>query len=347
MALPIGNSALDAVIQPRLAIVEERLRDAVTQSDALADATSRHLVSAGGKRLRPMLALLTAQLGDGSRSEVVEAAVVAELTHLATLYHDDVMDSAPTRRGAPAAHEVWGNSVAILTGDLLFARASRVVAGLGPEAVRIQAETFERLCMGQLHETVGPAKGDDPIGHYIQVLADKTGSLIATSARFGAMFAGCERSVVQQVTNYGELAGIAFQLADDVIDVRSDAATTGKTPGTDLRERVATMPVLLLRARVATGTDAAAVPGGDRLELDSATVDSDRELLAAIDGDLAADEALAAVVARLAVHPVVDQTAALARRWSGQAIESIANLPEGDVKNALISFAEALVARAA
>ncbi len=215
----------------------------------------------------------------GPRS--LDAAVVVELTHLATLYHDDVMDSAPTRRGAPAAHEVWGNSVAILTGDLLFARASAVVAGLGPQAVRIQAETFERLCLGQLHETVGPGEDDDAIEFYLQVLADKTGSLIATSARFGAMFAGCEPTVVQQVTRYGELAGVAFQLADDVIDLRSDAATTGKTPGTDLREGVATMPVLLLRRRVAAGGS-----------------EADVSLLEAIDSDLSDDAALADVVGR-------------------------------------------------
>lgn len=326
----VGSGPLDEALQPRLALVEERLRDAVAQSDRLADATSRHLVNAGGKRLRPALALLTAHLGDASRPEVVDAAVVVELTHLATLYHDDVMDSAPTRRGAPAAHEVWGNSVAILTGDLLFARASSVVAGLGPQAVRIQAETFERLCLGQLHETVGPSAEDDPVEFYLQVLADKTGSLIATSARFGAMFAGCAPAVVQQVTRYGELAGVAFQLADDVIDVRSDAATTGKTPGTDLREGVATMPVLLLRRRVAAGGSA-----------------EDAALLAAIDGDLSSDEALAAVVAQLGTHAVVDETAALAANWSARAIEAIDNLPEGDVKGSLVAFAQALVARTA
>jgi heptaprenyl diphosphate synthase len=320
---------LEAVIAPRLEVVEERLRDAVAQSDALAQATSRHLVDAGGKRLRPMLTLLTAQLGDGARPEVLDAAVVVELTHLGTLYHDDVMDSAPTRRGAPSAHEVWGNSVAILTGDLLFARASRVVAGLGPEAVRIQAETFERLCIGQLHETVGPQPGADPIAHYLQVLADKTGSLIGTSARFGAMFAGCERRIVDQVTEYGELAGVAFQLADDVIDLRSDAKTTGKTPGTDLREGVATMPVLALRARVAAGAD-----------------DSDAALLDRITGNLADDAALADVVAELAAHSVVDETAALARHWSREAGGAIAPLPNGPVKEALLSFADALVARA-
>ena len=329
MSISVENEDLEAILAPRLALVEERLRDAVAQSDSLAQATSRHLVDAGGKRLRPMLALLAAQLGDGNRPEVLDAAVVVELTHLATLYHDDVMDSAPTRRGAPAAHEVWGNSVAILTGDLLFARASRVVAGLGPDAVRIQAETFERLCLGQLHETVGVGPGDDPVEHYLQVLADKTGSLIATSARFGAMFAGCEPSVVRQVTEYGELAGIAFQLADDVIDLRSDGATTGKTPGTDLREGVATMPVLLLRARVADGTDAA-----------------DERLLARLSEDLGDDAVLADVVAEFADHPVVEETAELARRWSGNAKRAIVNLSGGAVKDALETFADALVARA-
>ena len=224
----------------------------MTNVDPLADDASRHLVNAGGKRLRPLLTLLAAELGDGSRLEVIDAAVVVELTHLATLYHDDVMDSAPLRRGAPAAHEVWGNSVAILTGDLLFARASATVAGLGPEAVRIQAATFERLCLGQLHETVGPRPDDDHVAHYLQVLADKTASLIATSARFGAMFSGCRPDVVSIVSAFGEKIGVAFQLADDVIDLTSDGETTGKTPGTDLRERVPTMPALLLRARAAS-----------------------------------------------------------------------------------------------
>ena len=330
MALPLGNPQLEQAIEPRLELVEERLRDAVAQSDRLADATSRHLVDAGGKRLRPMLTLLTAQLGEGSRPEVLDAAVVVELTHLATLYHDDVMDSAPTRRGAPAAHEVWGNSVAILTGDLLFARASRVVAGLGPDAVRIQAETFERLCLGQLHETVGPAEGEDPVEHYVQVLADKTGSLIATSARFGAMFAGCDRDTVSRVTQYGEFAGVAFQIADDVLDVRSDAEVSGKTPGTDLREGVATMPVLLLRQRVLAGTAS----------------DSDRELLAAIEGDLSGDVALGEVIAGLRAHDVVDETAEMAREWSERAKEAVKDLSESAVKDAMLAFADAMVARA-
>ncbi len=330
MSLPLEDAALRAVIEPRLAIVEERLRDAVSQRDSLADATSRHLVDAGGKRLRPALTLLTAQLGDGSRPEVIDAAVIVELTHLATLYHDDVMDSAPTRRGAPSAHEVWGNSVAILTGDLLFARAARIVSGLGPDAVRIQAETFERLCLGQLHETVGPPPGADPVAHYLEVLADKTGSLIATAARFGAMFGGCESGIVRQVMEYGAHAGVAFQLADDVIDLRSAGKVTGKTPGTDLRERVATMPVLLLRRRVVAG-------GGS----------ADAELLARIDGDLADDAALGDVVGELATHEVAEETIALACEWAERAKSAIADLPASEVSEALVGFADHLVARVA
>ena len=329
-ALPLADPLLAELLTRRLALVEERLRDAVAQADAFADTASRHLVNAGGKRLRPMLTLLAAQLGDGQRPEVIDAAVVVELTHLATLYHDDVMDSAPLRRGAPAAQEVWGNSVAILTGDLLFARASSTVAGLGPEAVRIQARAFERLCLGQLHETVGPQDGEDAALHYLRVLADKTGSLISTSARFGAMFAGCPPDVVRVVAEYGEKVGVAFQLADDVIDLSADGAATGKTPGTDLRERVPTMPVLLLRAR------AARPEASDR----------DRELVAQLDSDLSGDADLAAAVRGLRGHDVVDETRALAVTWAKAAVAELAPLPTSTVKDALLSFTDALVNRA-
>ena len=328
--MPLTDSDLADQLTNRLGLVEERLRDAVAHADVLADATSRHLVNAGGKRLRPLLTLLTAQLGEGQRPEVLDAAVVVELTHLATLYHDDVMDSAPVRRGAPSAHEVWGNHVAILTGDLLFARASAIVAGLGPEAVRIQAATFERLCLGQLHETVGPGPDADPVEHYLQVLSDKTGSLIATSARFGAMFAGCRPALVRTVVEYGEKVGVAFQLADDVIDLTSEGAQTGKTPGTDLREKVPTMPALLLRRR-------AAGPDG---------TPADRDLVALLDSDLSGEEALASAVAALRAHPVVGETRDLAIRWSHEAVDALGTLPPGAVKDSLVSFAEALVDRA-
>lgn len=330
-AFPVRDRDLEVAIGQGLDLVEVELRAAVSHADRLADTTSRHLVDAGGKRLRPALTLLAAHLGGGISAQVIKAAAAVELTHLASLYHDDVMDSAPMRRGTPAAHEVWGNSVAIITGDVLFARASRLVADLGPVAVRIQAETFERLCLGQLHETVGPAEGADPLEHYLGVLSDKTASLISTAARYGAMFAGAPVEEVEMVARFGEKVGVAFQLADDVIDLAADGGQTGKTPGTDLREGVPTMPVLLLRAR-------AAGPEG---------TDADRALIAMLDGDLSDDAALAGAVAMLRDHPVVDQTRDRAAVLALEAVGEVAALPDGPVKDTLAALAIALVDRAA
>ena len=325
--MPTADPGLAADLLTRLDEVEARLHEAVSHTDELADSVSRHLVQAGGKRVRPMLTLLASHLGDPARPEVLDAAVVVELTHLATLYHDDVMDSAPVRRGAPAAHALWGNSVAILTGDLLFARASRIVAGLGPQAVRVQAATFERLCLGQLHETVGPAGEEDPVEHYLQVLADKTGSLIATSGRFGAMFAGCSRDVVDVLVEYGEKVGVAFQLADDVIDVAGSGTETGKTPGTDLREGVPTLPVLLARRAASRGdTDAA-------------------EIVSRLEGDLSDDAVLADVAKVLAAHRVTDEARAEAVRRADDAVAALGRLPAGPVRDALAAFARTVADR--
>lgn len=333
--LPPVEPVLADAVTARMAVVEQRLRDAVAHSDALAGATSRHLVDAGGKRLRPMLTLLCGHLGDASRAELVDAAVVVELTHLATLYHDDVMDAAPVRRGAPSAHELWGNKVAVITGDLVFARASAIAAGLGAEAIRILAETFERLCLGQLHEVAGPGADDDPVAHYLQVLSDKTASLIASSARFGAMFSGAAPELEAALVAYGEAAGVAFQLADDVIDLTSDGDVTGKTPGTDLRDHVPTMPVLLLRERVASGAGTSA----DRA--------SDIELLALLDSDLSDDAALAGAVAALREHEVLAATRERAQAWERRALDALAPLPEGPVRAALETFTHSLVDRTA
>ena len=318
------------VVEDGLDRVEQTLARELKVTDTLADATTRYLYEAGGKRVRPMLTLLTAELGEGATDDVIAGATALEMTHLGSLYHDDVMDGADVRRGVPSAHAVWGNNVAILTGDLLFARASLTVAGLGPQAVELQARTFERLCLGQLRESVGPGEGDDPVAHYIQVLADKTASLLATSARFGAWFAGADEAYADMVAEYGERVGVAFQLADDVIDLTSPAEVTGKTPGTDLREGVPTMPTLLLRARVASGEGST----------------EDAELVALLDGDLSSDEVLAGVVERLRRHDVVEETRQVATRWAREAVDQVAGLPEGPVRAALESFANALVDRA-
>ena len=205
-----------------LARVEAALDQAVRSDYPFVTTVSRHLVDAGGKRFRPLLVLLSAHFGDPAAEAVIAAAVAVELTHVATLYHDDVMDEAEVRRGAETANARWGNSVAILTGDFLFARSSGILANLGPEAVRIQAETFERLCTGQILEAVGPADGMDPVKHHLAVLADKTGSLIATSCRYGAMVSGASPDITEVLTRFGELIGVAFQLADDVVDITSD-----------------------------------------------------------------------------------------------------------------------------
>ncbi|NCD19228.1 MAG: polyprenyl synthetase family protein [Actinobacteria bacterium] len=313
---------------PEMAEVEIELAAATSHAEQLVDSATTHLARAGGKRLRPLLTLLASQLGSGVNDRVRRAAVAVEVTHLASLYHDDVMDSATLRRGAPAAQALWGNNVAILTGDLLFARASQLVASLGPEAVLIHAETFERLCLGQLHEALGPQAGEDPVAHYLGVLADKTGSLIATSARYGALFSGAPADAVAVMEAYGEKVGVAFQLADDVIDLSADSATSGKTPGTDLKEGVDTMPVLLLRRRGSAG------------ELDEAG----EAILGRLGTDLD-DAALARVVADLRAHPVVEDARAMARAWADDAVAELDALPRGEVRDALEEFAVLLVDR--
>ena len=322
----VSDRTLLKSLESGLEVVEANLKLATHHADKIAGASARHLVDAGGKRIRPTLVLLAAQLGDAKKQEIIDAAVVVELTHLATLYHDDVMDDAPTRRGVPTAQMIWGNSIAILTGDLLFARASQVGSHLGEESLKLQADTFERLCLGQLHETIGPSENDDAIAHYIQVMADKTGSLIAASARLGIMLSGASRDYLEPLGSYGEKIGVAFQLIDDVIDI-SEAGPSGKTPGTDLRAGVPTLPMLLLRKAAAVG-DVEAV-----------------SLLALIDGGLQDDSRLQEALVRLRNHPVADAAYQEAKRWADDAIASISSLPEGAVKNALELFAQAVVDR--
>ena len=246
IAVPVdfADEALSAEMAEDLAIVEAALRDASFGGDEVFTEVSRHMMEAGGKRFRAMLVLLAARFGDSRDKRIVPAAVAIELTHLASLFHDDVMDEALLRRGHPSANSQYGNSVAILAGDYLFARASRILADLGAEAIRIQAETFCRLCDGQLAETIGPRPGEDPLDHYMRVIREKTGSLIATSGRFGAMFSGAPSEVIDQIADACMRIGVAWQLSDDVLDVASTSAQSGKEPGIDLRQGVQSLPVL-------------------------------------------------------------------------------------------------------
>ena len=321
MGLGVIDPALEARLGAGMGQVEELLRASVRSDYPFVTEASRHLVDAGGKRFRPLLVLLAAEFGDSYAPGIVPAAVVVELTHLATLYHDDVMDEADLRRGAASANARWDNTVAILTGDFLFAKASDILADLGPEAVRIQARTFERLCTGQIRETIGP-DGDDAVRHHLRVLSDKTGSLIATSGRFGAMMSGARPEVVETMTVFGEQIGVAFQLADDIVDIASDSDASGKIPGTDLREGVLTL----------TGLIALATDDDPRL----------RELLTRpLDDDADHAEALK----RLREHPALDSARDEARAWADRARETLVGLPEGGARDALTALCDYVVTR--
>ena len=325
----LGIPNLDAKLETELAAgldqVEELLSSHIQGEYPLVVETSRHLVEAGGKRFRPLITLLASHFGNGQNREVIEAAVVCELTHVATLYHDDVMDEAPLRRGVESANNRWGNTVAILTGDYLFSKASDLLADLGPEAVRLQAKTFERLVIGQIQETQGPANGADPLAHYIQVVANKTGSLIATSARFGALLSGADKTTVETLTNFGEKIGIAFQLADDVIDIASESAQSGKTPGTDLKEGVPTLVTLQIMK-------------SNRPE----DAELKRLLSAPMD-----DQTVAQVIPQLRNHQALQDAKKHLHELANEAKQLLSGLPQGAARSALENLCVAIVERTA
>jgi heptaprenyl diphosphate synthase len=320
----VPDHELETAMREGLDHVEELMRETTKSDYPFVTEASRHLVDAGGKRFRALLTLLAARFGDPHAPGVVPAAAVVELTHLATLYHDDVMDEAPLRRGATSANVRWGNTVAILTGDFLFAKASELLADLGPEAVRLQAQTFERLCTGQIRETVGPADGEDAVAHHLQVLGDKTGSLIATSARFGAMLSGAPAPVAEAVARYGERIGVAFQLADDVVDIASQAGQSGKTPGTDLREGVRTYAVLQALAT----TD---VESAELRELVSRPLTDEREHARALE--------------LLRSHAALELARAESRRWADEARDALSSLPVCPAREALEMLCDYVVDR--
>jgi heptaprenyl diphosphate synthase len=327
LALPILDTELEERLRARMALVEAELEDAIQSEAAFVTEAARHLMQAGGKRFRPLLVLLAAETGDPDADGVVTSACVVELTHLASLYHDDVMDEAALRRGAESANARWDNLVAILTGDFLFSKSSELTARLGADAVKIQAETFTRLVEGQILETLGPGEDDDPLEHYLRVVAGKTGSLIATSARYGARFAGAPLEVEDALTAYGEKIGSAFQLSDDILDIASESEESGKTPGTDLREGVPTLPVLLAKR----STDPA-----------------DARLLELLDADLSDDTLHAEALDLLRKHPAMDEARAYVLERAAEARQLLTVLPEGSpVRDALDAFAEVVATRTA
>ena len=313
------------LVTERLTATEELLRQTCKAEIEFINEMTTHLMTAGGKRFRPLITILAATLGDASKIEVIKAAVVIELTHLATLYHDDVMDEAQLRRGAQSANARFGNAAAILTGDFLFARASELVADLGPAAVKLQAQTFERLVTGQLLETVGPAAGVDAVEHHINVLAEKTGSLIATAAQFGAEFSGAATADILAMRKFGEAIGVAFQLADDIIDLISETSDSGKTPGTDLLEGVPTLTTLLIQ---------------------QANLPADLSLIKKLRAPIDATE-LDSVLTQLRSHPALLQAKQDAISWAEAAKASINDISNEHTKKTLIALCDAVIARSA
>ena len=326
LGIPGIAPALEAELSEGMAKVESLLLSHIQGDYPLVEETSRHLVAAGGKRLRPLLTLLASQYGDKNKFGIVESAVVCELTHVATLYHDDVMDEAKLRRGVESANSRWGNTVAILTGDYLFAKVSALLADIGPEAVRLQASTFERLVIGQIMETQGPQNGEDPLEHYLQVVADKTGSLIAASARFGAMVSGAPTEIKETLTVFGEKIGIAFQLADDVIDIASESHQSGKTPGTDLREGVPTLVTLNVM---------------------KSTRPEDRELIELLKAPIKDEAVVAQVLKTLRSHPALQESRDQLEQIARDARVALGPLPVNDVTGALFSLCDAIIDRSA
>jgi heptaprenyl diphosphate synthase len=325
LAMPVPDEALARRLTDRMAVVERALAGHIRSRAPFVTSAASHLMAAGGKRFRPLLVLLAAETGSHPESDdVVTAACVVELTHLASLYHDDVMDEAALRRGAESANARWDNHVAILTGDFLFSKSSELTAELGADAVRIQARTFTRLVEGQILETVKPGAGDDPLEHYLDVVAGKTGSLIATSARYGARFGGASSEVEEALTAYGDIVGSAFQLSDDILDVASDSVESGKTPGTDLREGVPTLPVLMAGA-------------SSRPE--------DARLLQLFESDLSDDTLHAEALGLLRAHPSMDEARAYVVARAAEAKARLSVLPEGSVRTALESFADVVATR--
>ena len=324
LAQQTRDEVFESSVRAQLEVIEAALLEAAEADSDMVTEAAQHIIAAGGKRFRPLLVVLASYLGPyADAADVVKAAVVVELTHVASLYHDDVMDEAGMRRGSVSANSRWGNTVAILVGDLLFARASDIVADLGPEFVRIQARTFSRLVQGQIAETVGP-DGMDPLDHYLEVVADKTGSLIATSALFGSKISGVTPHLQQVMADFGEQIGVVFQLSDDIIDITSD--DTGKTPGTDLREGIPTLPTLLARK--------SADP-------------ADARLLELLDCDLHDDAALREVLDLLRHHRCIDEARSEVRRRAQAARALLQPLPAGPARDALDDLCTTVVTRTA
>jgi heptaprenyl diphosphate synthase len=247
----------------RLGAVEARLLEVTMAGDPFLTEIAQHGIRAGGKRYRPLLSQVAAELGPDPGSDAVDAGVAVELVHLGSLYHDDVIDEAETRRGQASVNHNWTNTVAILAGDFLLAKASEVAAPLGEEAVALIAKTYATLCEGQVRELQFEGDLDHGADGYFAVIGGKTASLIRTAARLGALTAGADPDTVEAISEWAWEMGLVFQMTDDVLDLIADQAFLGKPAGSDIGEGVFTLPVLLA-ADGSSGTEVRSLLSGGK-----------------------------------------------------------------------------------
>jgi heptaprenyl diphosphate synthase len=326
----IGRLALDepefeARMRESLERAEKWLRASAQDAlDPRVGALTGHLAEAGGKRLRPLLVLLGAEFGDPCADGVTQAAAIAELVHIASLYHDDVMDGAATRHGVPSVHARFGERAAVLGGDWLLARAAQLAAELGPAAVHLNAQAAGRLVAGQLRELAGPAPDEDRVTHYFHVAAGKTAALLAMALGIGAVQAGAPAPAAAALTECGEQLGIAFQIADDLLDLTSPAELTGKERGKDLLAGVASLPVLLARE----GTDPA-----------------DAELRALLAAGPVPPAALPRALELFARSAALAETEAVMHRRLDRARTALAGLPDLPARRALLALCDYVALR--
>ena len=259
-------AAVPSWLQDDLARIEHLLERAAGESrHELVHEAAVHLLHAGGKRLRPALVLVSSRAGAPRARETDLAAAAIELVHLATLYHDDVIDGTGTRRGVPTAHAKWGTEIAVLAGDYLFARACSLGALAGGDVSSILARAIGDVCEGQILETATVGHHDRTVDDYLETIRLKTAALFKASCDLGATTSGAPRTARDALLRYGENLGLAFQMVDDLLDLLGDPRITGKMPGTDLREGVFTAPVLIASGRDSLLTER--LSAGDR-ELD-------------------------------------------------------------------------------
>ncbi|MDA8283787.1 MAG: polyprenyl synthetase family protein [Actinomycetota bacterium] len=308
-------------IETELARLEPLLRESVVTGDGFLDEVTTHLIAAGGKRLRPVLALAAATSDgrDATREDLL-GAVAVELVHLASLYHDDVMDEATMRRNVESVNSRFGNLVAIVAGDFLLARSAEIAAGLGTEIAALLAKTLGDLCQGQVTEVRAAFQVGRTEDDYTQAIAGKTASLMATSCRIGAITAGLPRDQVEALTTFGRTFGMLFQVRDDILDVVGTEEELGKPAGQDLAEGIYTLPVLLALADPTVGPEL-------------------RPLLGQPLGQPERDKARAIV----ATSPAIAASVAAGKRYAAQAAEAARALPDAGLRSGLARLAESLL----